>query len=195
LNWRTYLKRITKKARRNMTKSFAMGIRTGHMSVEMSNNLWQTLVRPVVEYGSEIWGDCECKEIDKLQLEMGRRILKCHFTTAREVIRGELGWWPMKARRDEMRLRFWARLEHMEDDRIPSMIYRTSKDRLEQELENVKELTDSWCVYTRTLLEELDLLDFWTFGNLPDEDEWAEIIQDRIGEGAESVEDLSLCTS
>ena len=98
LNWRTYLKRITKKARRNMTKSFAMGIRTGHMSVGMSNNLWQTLVRPVVEYGSEIWGDCECKEIDKLQLEMGRRILKRHFTTAREVIRGELGWW----------LRFWA---------------------------------------------------------------------------------------
>ena len=74
LNWGPYLKRITKKARRNFTKSFAMGIRTGHMSVEMNMNLWQTLVRPVVEYGSEIWGDWECKDIDKLQLEMGRRI-------------------------------------------------------------------------------------------------------------------------
>ena len=50
-----------------------------------------------------------------------------------EVVRGELGWERHKARRDEMRLRYWAKLVRMEDDRIAKIIYKTSRRRLEQE--------------------------------------------------------------
>ena len=32
------------------------------------------------------------------------------------------------------------------------------------------------------MLEELDLLDFWIYGNVPDDVEWVETIQDRIAE-------------
>lgn len=101
LLWSTYIKRILAKARRNMTQALAMGISGGFMTVPLANTIWMSLVRSIIEYGCEIWGEKEYEEFEKLQLEMGQRILRCGSRTTDEVVRGELGW----ERRDEMRLR------------------------------------------------------------------------------------------
>ena len=53
---------------------------------------WEVLVRPMMEYGSEIWGEKKWKEGEDLQLEMGRRVLGVSKMTTKEVIQGELGW-------------------------------------------------------------------------------------------------------
>jgi hypothetical protein len=66
------------------------------------------------------------------------------------VVRGELGWERQKARHDEMRLRYWAKIVNMSEDRTVKVIYRTSKDRLERE-ETQKandqsvQITNTWC--------------------------------------------------
>jgi len=65
------------------------------------------------------------------------------------------------ARRDEMRLRYWAKLVRMGDERIAKIIYKTSGRRLEQEEEEAMlPLTKTWCKYTRALLKELHLAEF-----------------------------------
>ena len=50
------------------------------------------LVRPVMEYGAEIWGEKNWKEGENLQLEMGRRVLGVSKMTTKEVIQGIWGW-------------------------------------------------------------------------------------------------------
>jgi hypothetical protein len=45
---------------------------------------------------------------------MGKRILRCGSRMTEEVVRGELGWERQKARRDEMRLRYWGKITRME---------------------------------------------------------------------------------
>src|SRR4051812_3107912 len=110
LQWSKYIKRIIAKARRNMTQALAMGISGGFMTVRLANIIWMSLVRSIIEYGCEIWGEKEYIEFEKLQLEMGKRILRCGSRTTDEVVRGELGWERQKARRDEMRLRYWAKI-------------------------------------------------------------------------------------
>ena len=78
-----------------------------------------SLVRSIIEYGCEIWGDGMFIELEKLQISMVKQILRCGSRMTRdEVVRGELGWERHKARRDEMRLRYWAKLVRMEDDRV-----------------------------------------------------------------------------
>src|SRR6185312_9158877 len=107
--------------------------------------LWKGLVRSVLEYGCEIWGEGAFSDLEKIQIEMGRKILRCNSTLTKcdsgevedethfmlfcpaykelrenmwkelerfgnEVVLGELGWETMKARRDEMRLRYWAKI-------------------------------------------------------------------------------------
>ena len=68
-----------------------MGIREG-VSVRALLRGWQVLVRPVMEYGAEIWGEKNWKEGENLQLEMGRRVLGVSKMTTRKLSKGSWGW-------------------------------------------------------------------------------------------------------
>ena len=69
-----------------------------------------------------------------------------------EVVRGELGWERQKARRDEMRLRLWAKLVRMPETRIAKKVYRESRARMEQEEREGKlDKTDTWCLHKRAV--------------------------------------------
>ena len=92
-----------------------------------------------------------------------------------EVIQGELGWWTMKARRDELRLRYWRKIVHMKDERIPRIIYEQSRARLEQESKEGTIITDTWCEYTKKLLLELKLERYWNENRALDEESWAKL--------------------
>ena len=66
----------------------------------------EALVLPILEYACEIWGDGKWREADELQHDMGKRILGVSKRTSNAVVRGELGWHRLEARRDLSRLRF-----------------------------------------------------------------------------------------
>src|SRR4051812_28874417 len=74
LRWNVYLKRIVGKARRNMIQALAMGVRGGYMSTRLSNIIWMSLVRSIIEYGCEIWGGGTFAELEELQTAMGKRM-------------------------------------------------------------------------------------------------------------------------
>ena len=63
-----------------------MGMSEGSLSVKASINLYQALVRSVLEYSCEIWGDQVWLEGEKVQREMGRRILRCNGKTTNEAV-------------------------------------------------------------------------------------------------------------
>ena len=113
LSWKDYKKRILSKAKRNMAKAWSMGIRSGYLSVEAAVNVWQTLIRSVLEYGAEIWGNVKWEQAEILQREMGRRILGVKKNTSNAMVYGELGWWSLKERRDMIRLRYWRKIINM----------------------------------------------------------------------------------
>ena len=76
------------------------------ISLEAAESLWTTLIRPILEYGAEIWGDCTWREAEQLQREVGRKLLGMGSKACDEAVRGDLGWWTLKGRRDYARLRF-----------------------------------------------------------------------------------------
>ena len=76
-----------------------MGLREG-VSVRALLRGWQILVRPVLEYGAEIWGEKIWKQGELLQMEMGRRVLGVSNLTTREVVQGDLGLESIRSRRN-----------------------------------------------------------------------------------------------
>ena len=63
----------------------------------------------------------------------------------------------------------------MSDDRIPKIIYRASRARLEQEESDAippEVLTKTWCTYTRELLKSLHLETEWNTEKVGSEKEW-----------------------
>ena len=53
------------------------------------------------------------EEAEVFQRKMGKRITGLTMKTANDVVLGELGWVPLKARRDMLRLRYWRKILHM----------------------------------------------------------------------------------
>jgi hypothetical protein len=139
LSWSTYKTRICKKARKNLYASLAMGAQSGHLSPKASCILYQALVRSILEFGAEIWGEGNWEEGEKIQREMGKRILGVSDRTPNEVVQGELGWWSLKGRRDYLRINFWGKLVSMHEGRLARQVYQSSRTQMEQgddQLEN-----------------------------------------------------------
>ena len=152
LTWKLFKRRLIEKAEKNMCASCAMGMRTGHLSVKASVGIWKTLVRPILEYAAEVWGEKNWEEAEKLQRKMGRRILGMKDKTSNEAVLGDLGWWPLKARRDMIRLRYWRKLLIMNPNRLPKLIY---------EWELCDQEAAAWLNYTKKLLISFKLEEYW----------------------------------
>ena len=154
--WHQTKARMLEKARKRVTTVCALGLRRQSISVKAAVRSWEALVLPLLEYGCEIWGEGKWREADKLQQYMGRRILGVSSRTSHAVVRGELGWQRLEARRDLARLRFWGKIVLMSEDRLVKKVYRIRKEA-EDQVGDKK----NWCHRTKSLLEQLGLRSVW----------------------------------
>jgi len=155
-----FKKRIKEKARRNVSRIWYMGMYDGCLSVKATINLYQALVRSVLEYACEIWGDEIWDEGERVQREMGRRILRCNGKTTNEAVLGELGWWRLQARRDYCKLKYWIRILLMDDTRLVRNVYDMSRKTY------LKKGNRNWCYSIHRLAMKYGLVDLWDDENI-----------------------------
>jgi hypothetical protein len=103
----------------------AKNARMMNMSVGM--NIWESLARPTIEYGSEILFTEAFKQAETCQHYFGKRLLELKQSTCNSYIRGELGLWRMKTRRNMLALRYYKRLHQMDDSRLPKQMLLLQK--------------------------------------------------------------------
>jgi hypothetical protein len=159
------------KAKRALWGVWGMGVRDGSMPVWMGERLWTTLVRPVLEYGAEVFGEARWEEAERVQRLMARMVLGVGKGVANEVIMGDLGWWDLQARRDELRLMYWWRLIHVRD--LTGEVYREMR---------AGEALGEWSEYTRSLLRGLGLGDVWDSQALGGQAEWKQKVQEALAD-------------
>jgi len=109
-----------------MGRIWQMGIRSGFLSIKASLNIYQALVRSVLEYGSEVWGFDLWRDGEQVQLDMAKCILRCSRMTSRPVLIGELGLMSERGRRDYNKFRFWFHLINLPNSRIQKHLYFAS---------------------------------------------------------------------
>ena len=133
------------------------------LPVKASVNLWEVLVRPILEYAAEVWGGGVWEAAEKLQREIGKLILGAPTRTANEVVLGDLGWWELKARRDKARLKFYKKMKNRRHDEYTRIL--------------ADDIHGVWSVYSKERLHaiELDVEDM----NLHSEREWRNLVTNR----------------
>ncbi len=101
----------------------------GWLSPQAAKGLWETLVRSVLEHGSEVdTGIWEQQEV--LQNMAGRMCLGVGVNITNVVIRGELGWWTMKARRQFLRLVYWGKVIRGPKGGMVRSVYEEGRSRV-----------------------------------------------------------------
>jgi hypothetical protein len=142
LNWKTHKAYVLAKAKKRAYTLF--GFRVNKLlPVKVCVNLWEVLVRPILEYAGEVWGGGPWEEADKLQREVAKAILSAPTRTANEAVLGDLGWWELRARRDKARLKLLKRLmDYEEGGHIRNLLSDDDGD---------------WLRYTDNVLNRLDI--------------------------------------
>ena len=178
-SWKDFNDKLIRKSRRCMAMSWGMGIQVGGLSTKAAINAWKALIRPVLEYAAEVvdhGANGEWEEAERIQLSMAKRILGAQAKTTDAAVRGELGWWTLKGRRDMLRLRYWGKLTRMKSKRWTRRVYVRSREEFEKG-------EKTWCTYTHKLLHDLDMEGVWESEETGDKSEWNtrvfEAIQER----------------
>ena len=152
LSWAGTKKRFALKAKSRspmVLKAMLEGL-----SVSTGIKLWETMVRPTLEYATEIWGVGNWPEAEVIQQRVGKMLLGVSKMTAKEVVRGELGWMSLSARREIKVLKYWGRILNMDDSRLVKQVYRRCK-------QTNSRLKGSFCEAVRKTLEKLKLEHLW----------------------------------
>ena len=143
------------------------------LSLKAAEVIWRSMIVPVLNYGSELWGAAKCNEVEKVQLEVGKRLLGVSKKMASVVVRGELGWWSMRAQRDMKRLMYWARLIRMDDSRLVKSVYRIRREKAG------KRISD-WCTEVHRTLTSIALGHIWDTEEVGSENDWKSLIKASI---------------
>ena len=178
-NWKLDTRReeLLGKARRSFWRAWGMGMRgKSVLSSAGAAELWEVLVRPVLEYGAEV-DSFKWEESERLQLLAGRMCLGVGKEIGDEVVRGELGWWSMRGRRVYLRLVYWGKLVLADRDSIVGCVYREGRRRV---IDRVKCGRREWCVETKRLLEKIGLGERWEDEKIGSMREWREMVKKMV---------------
>ena len=176
-----------------------MGMRGGELAVQDCVRVWQALVRPVLEYGTVVWGEVKWEEAEQVQREMGKMILRCSSKMTNEVVLGELGWWTLKGRRDFLTLNYWGKIVGgMSPKRLVSQVYHASRSRYDDMTSdsnhsdhskhtNYTQRNNKWCKNIHSLLKSIGMEDTWNKNTLTRKEakNWRYTVKEKIQEREE----------
>ena len=84
-----------------------------------------SVLRPSIEYGSEVWKRNKSQAITLQSILFGgaRKILGCSSRTCNEAVRGDMGLENLKSRRDKAKLKWWYKLASVSVKRHPRQLF------------------------------------------------------------------------
>jgi hypothetical protein len=183
LSWAGTKRRFVMKAKTRIpmvTKAMVEGL-----SIKAGIKLWETMIRPTVEYAAEILAGENWPQAEQIQYMVGRILLNLQRGTAREVVRGELGWCSLKARREIKLLKLWGRILKMDDARLVKSIYRSCKDQTVSQ-------KGSFCHTVYRSLVSLNLGHIWLSEQIGDFKKWVTSVSASVKERERDLWLLSL---
>ena len=121
-------------------------------------NLFNTMVLPILFYGSEVWGLCKADPIETFYLSFLKSVLRVKTSTTNAYVYGELGVFPLYVQRQVRVLKYWAKIVSggLNDNSFVLKIY---KALLELESRKPREVT--WVTLVRDLLTKCGLEHYW----------------------------------
>ena len=82
-------------------------------------NLFDKLIRPILLYGSEIWGCNTHKCIEMVHIKFLKYVLGLPLNASNAAVLGECGRYPIGIFAELRAVKYWLKVSCMEEDRLP----------------------------------------------------------------------------
>ena len=134
-----------------------------YIPVKHRLDLFNKLIMPILNYGSEVWGFHPGKALDRVYMQFCKRLLGVKKGTQNDFVYGELGILPLKNIRFMTIIKYWTKILLADDRKYFKKIYRMLyQDSLDYP--NRK----NWCNMLKELLCTLGFHDAWIFQTVGD---------------------------
>ncbi len=178
----TFFKRLVSAVRRRASDLVLSGCSMNELDARCSARLWNTLARPILEYGAETWlpTATQADELERVQAHYSRRVLGCANGVPRAFACGELGFRSLAARRDELRLRYWQRLRSVPPERLLARVFRQRVSDVQRDEPRCRR---SLCHSLMVSLREYELDEHWEQASTeppPDADQWVSMVRRTV---------------
>ena len=131
--------------------------RTLGLPSDIQIDLFDKTVKPILLYGSEIWGCGNCDVIERIHLKFLKYLFNLKKSTPTYMIYGELGILPLTVEIQSKALSFWCKLiENKETFKISSQIYMAT-----YAMHMNKQIKSDWIRNIENLLCSLGFSGIW----------------------------------
>lgn len=110
--------------------------------------MFDSMIQPILLYGSEVWGFENVKIIEQIHLKFCKRILKVRNTTPSFMVYGELGRNPLEISVKLRMVSFWNKLV-VNENKLSSLLYR-----LMIRLKNSQNVNFKWINFVESIFNE-----------------------------------------
>ena len=138
-------------------------------------NLFDTLITPILNYGSEIMGFTVSQTMERVHLQFCKKILGVKKTTQNDFIYGELGRISFHCRHLFNIVKFWMKILCSNENKYVSRVYKL----LKSDFENNPNIVN-WCSKLKQLLCSLGFYDVWLQQSVGDIDMFLAILKQRL---------------
>ena len=83
--------------------------------------LFDTMIVPILLYGSEVWGVYNFKEVDKLHIRFCKNLFGVRQQTPNMAVYGELGRLPLSVIAKSRSIKFWLKIKNNANSPISSL--------------------------------------------------------------------------
>ena len=128
-----------------------------NVGLKTFESMYNAGVKPIIEYGSGIWGHLEASPINAVQNRAMRYYLGVHKLSPNIALSGDMGWITPKLSRVVNRLRLWNRLVEMQGNRLTRKIfewdYSIAKQNWSSEMKKFFSSLDSECFSNKSVFD------------------------------------------
>ena len=122
------------------------------LSINTQIHLFDTMVKPIMLYGCEIWGYSDVSPLEKLHLMFLKMILGVHTRTCSNMVYGELGKFPIVIDIKKRAIGFWARILTGKESKLIKIVYSRFKHMYDSDL-----FKSEWFEFIKNILVDCEL--------------------------------------
>ena len=126
--------------------------------------LFDKLVTPILNYGCEVWGFCQAKQIERTHMMFCKQLLGVKTSTQNDFIYGEFGRTDYYSRRLYRIIKCWSKIIHADNRKNVKLIYNLMLYDI-TERPHVK----NWVSLVKNLLSNLGFFHVWVAQGVGDE--------------------------
>ena len=139
--------------------------------------LFMSMIKPILFYGSEVWGLRKADPIEKFFLAYLKSILGVKGTTTNSYVYGEFGTYPLYIQRRVVVMKYWLKILDMieEGDTLTSKIYREL-----HQLSTTNPNKVTWVTLLRDMLNRCGMGNVWLAQKVDDKKSFLVLFKQRV---------------